>query len=649
MGMTGTRSIGRILYGLAFTVALPVTLVLWARSLDRQFDLPAYQSITGGAILTALGVLIWITGVVQIIRRGHGLPMNAFPPARFVSSGIYHVIAHPIYFGWVVACAGVSWTTGSASGLWIVTPVVALACAALVYGFERPDLRRRFGSEAASFRPWLSLPPDDERPPTFAERFSFMFVVLAPWLLAYTAVKELGVPPDAFDIRLDAEKNWPVLLWTVPIYVSAYLMVPLAAFLVPTRAALRRLGEQAVAATVVLSIIYLTVPVIAPFRPFDPAGPLGWLLALDQKYANPPVAAWPAFHVVWAAFVAGALSRRSRGWALVGWIWAAAVAVSCVTTGMHAVADIPAAMAFVLLLWHPVRAWRATLDAAERLANSWHAWRLGPIRIINHGIYPGLAALVGVGGMVALAGPDAWPGVMMLATFALVGAALWAQWADAATTVQRPFGYYGAVVGGCLGTIASGAFGQPTAIILAAAATMSPWIQALGRLRCLVQGCCHGAPVDSRFGIRVANEHSRVVSLSHLSGQSIHPTQVYSIAGNIAIGVLLLRLWNLQAPIWFISGAYLVLAGLARFVEEGHRGEPQTRQWLGMPIYQALSVASVFAGMALTSLGGPSAPPPSTLADVRLLSTALAAGVVYWFAMGVDFPESTRRFARLSG
>ena len=77
MGMTGTRSIGRILYGLAFTVALPVTLVLWARSLDRQFDLPAYQSITGGAILTALGVLIWITGVVQIIRRGHGLPRTS--------------------------------------------------------------------------------------------------------------------------------------------------------------------------------------------------------------------------------------------------------------------------------------------------------------------------------------------------------------------------------------------------------------------------------------------------------------------------------------------------------------------------------------------------------------------------------------------
>jgi hypothetical protein len=439
------------------------------------------------------------------------------------------------------------------------------------------------------------------------------------------------------------------LLWTVPIYASAYVMVPLAGFLSPTRATLRRMAEQGVCATVVLSIIYLVVPIVAPFRPFDPAGPLGWLLALDQRFAAPPVAAWPAFHVVWATFVAGALAQRSRGWAVAGWTWAAAVAVSCVTTGMHAVADVPAAAAFALLLWNPVRAWRAILDSAERLANSWHAWRVGPLRIINHGVYPGLAALVGVAGMAALPGPGAVPGVIMLAAFALVGAALWAQWADAATSIQRPFGNYGAVIGGCIGTSLAGAFGQPVALILAAAATMSPWIQAVGRLRCLVQGCCHGAPVDPRFGIRVSNEHSRVVSLSHLSGQSIHPTQVYSIAGNIVVGVLLLRLWYLHVPVWFISGAYLILAGFARFAEEGHRGEPQTRQWLGLPIYQALSVASVFAGMALSSVGGRPAPPPATLADVPLLTAAFVAGVVYWFAMGVDFPESKRRFARLSG
>ena len=649
MRATDARRIGRVLYGLAFTVALPVTLVLWAGALDRQFDLPAYQSFTVGAILTTLGFLIWIAGVIQIVRRGDGLPMNAFPPAKFVTSGIYTLVSHPIYFGWVVGCAGVSCLTGSAAGLWIVTPVVALACAALVYGFERPDLRRRFGPAVSSFKPWLSLPADDGQVPSVSERLAFVFIVLVPWLLVYDAIKAIGMPHDAFDIRLDVEKAWPVWLWTVPIYASAYVMVPLTALLAPTRATLRRIAEQGLAATVVLSIVYVTVPIVAPFRPFDPTGPLGWLLALDQKYASPPVAAWPAFHVVWAGFAAGALARRSRGWAVAAWLWAAAVAVSCVTTGMHAMADVPAAMLCTLLLWHPVRAWRRVLDAAERLANSWRAWRVGPIRIINHGIYPGVAAMVGLTGMVALPGSDALPGVIILAVFVLVGAALWAQWADAAVSIQRPFGYYGAIIGGALATCVAAGFGQPAVLILAAAATMSPWIQAIGRLRCLVQGCCHGAPVDPRFGIRVVNAHSRVVSLGHLSGQSIHPTQVYSIAGNVVIGVLLLRLWFLHAPVWFIPGTYFILAGLARFVEEGHRGEPQTRQWLGLPIYQALSVTSVFIGIALTFVGGTAAPSPSTPFDPPLLATALVAGVVYWFAMGVDFPESRRRFARLSG
>jgi prolipoprotein diacylglyceryltransferase len=164
-----------------------------------------------------------------------------------------------------------------------------------------------------------------------------------------------------------------------------------------------------------------------------------------------------------------------------------------------------------------------------------------------------------------------------------------------------------------------------------------------------VQGCCHGAPVDARLGIRIWNTHSRVVSLAHLSGQSIHATQVYSIVSNVAIGVLLLRLWQLHAPLWFISGAYLILAGLARFVEESYRGEPQTRLWLGLPMYQHLAVLMVFTGMALTFLGGAPAPPPATLFDSTLLTAALATGAVYWFAMGVDFPDSRRRFARLSG
>ena len=69
----------------------------------------------------------------------------------------------------------------------------------------------------------------------------------------------------------------------------------------------------------------------------------------------------------------------------------------------------------------------------------------------------------------------------------------------------------------------------------------------------------------------------------------------------------------------------------------------------GLPIYQYLAIASVLTGVGLTMLGGSPAPAPSSPADPALVAAAALVGLVYWFAMGVDFPESNRRFARLSG
>jgi uncharacterized membrane protein YphA (DoxX/SURF4 family) len=105
----------------------------------------------------------------------------------------------------------------------------------------------------------------------------------------------------------------------------------------------------------------------------------------------------------------------------------------------------------------------------------------------------------------------------------------------------------------------------------------------------------------------------------------------------------------LHAPVWFVTGSYFLMAGLARFMEEGYRGEPQTPKWFGLPIYQPLAIASVLVGAALTTIGGPPAPAPHWPLEPALLAAAVVIGIVYWFAMGVDFPESRRRFARLSG
>jgi protein-S-isoprenylcysteine O-methyltransferase Ste14 len=611
MAMSWPAVVARGLYAALFVVVFPAWLVAWARVLDSLLDLPACRAELSGSLLAAAGLLVWGAGVVAMVRRGGGLPINAFPPPRLVTSGIYGLVAHPIYLGWVLACAGVALAAGSPGGLFVVTPTVALGCAALVIGLEGPDLRRRFGA-AASFHPWLRVPADEVAPAALRERLAVCGLLIPTWLVALAALAALagsnavaGVPQRIPVSGLDS---------------AGAVAVALAALVTPTRAALRALAIEGLVALGLLSVLGLCLP----------------------------AEAWPAFPVVWSALAASGLAARSSAWATLGWAGAAGLAGFWLAGGGSGRALVGAAL-IALAASRPWRSARWALDRTERLANSWRAFRLGPVRVISHGVYPGAAAAIGIAGMGALGGPAALGGAVFVVASALVGAALWAQWVEGSPRLLRPFGYYGSVIGAMLGAAVLVAAGRPGALVLASSAVVAPWVQAIGRLRCLVQGCCHGRAVDPRLGIRVVNEHSRVVALGGLAGQPIHATQLYSIAGNVVIGVLLLRLWWVAAPIWFIGGAYLVLAGFARFAEEAYRGEPQTIVKAGLPIYQYLAIASVLTGVGLTMLGGPPAPAPSSLADPTLVAAAALVGLVYWFAMGVDFPESNRRFARLSG
>jgi prolipoprotein diacylglyceryltransferase len=187
-------------------------------------------------------------------------------------------------------------------------------------------------------------------------------------------------------------------------------------------------------------------------------------------------------------------------------------------------------------------------------------------------------------------------------------------------------------------------------LVLAAAATMAPWVHATGRLRCLVQGCCHGRPIArAEFGIRVHEPHSRVCKLDDMTDVPIHPTQLYSILGSIVVGLLLARMWSLHAALPFIVGLHFVLMGLLRFTEETYRGEPQTPRSYGMAVYHWMAIASVLAGIGVSCFRGAAAPAPVWPPSAPVLAAALAAGFIFWAAMGVDLPQSQRRFARLSG
>ncbi|MEE8192494.1 MAG: prolipoprotein diacylglyceryl transferase family protein, partial [Gemmatimonadales bacterium] len=193
-----------------------------------------------------------------------------------------------------------------------------------------------------------------------------------------------------------------------------------------------------------------------------------------------------------------------------------------------------------------------------------------------------------------------------------------------------------------------GAVGGNTMLLLAAIALAAPWVQAIGRARCLVQGCCHGSETGETIGIRYWRARSRVCTLGDLRGVPLHPTPLYSMMANAVVGVILLRLWSLGAAYSLVAGAYLILLGVARFVEESYRGEPQTLIIGGLRIYQWLAILSFVVGAALTAIPSGTAPGLSYWLDMRVLFAATAFGLAAGIAMGVDFPGSARRFARLA-
>jgi membrane-associated phospholipid phosphatase/protein-S-isoprenylcysteine O-methyltransferase Ste14 len=640
--MSVSPRIGKIAYAAFFTVVLPLGLWFWSSRLSCPF--PAVHSPRLGAGLCAGGAVLMLVAMWKLWREGGGLPMNAFPPPRIVLTGLYSLLPHPIYCGFIACCAGAALLSGSAAGLWIVTPIAALGCLALVLGYEGPDLRRRF--DGALPAPWLGL-PSGEGSLCPRCRVGAALAVLLPWMICFAAIKSLGVPAGAFESRLGWEWTLPVWPATVALYASLYLVVPLTFLSCADRAQMRLLVVGGWLATALCALLYLTVPATATFRTVPACDGWSVWLAWEQRLAAPAAGSLPSSHVAWAVLCAGCLARgplrRARA---LCWLWCLGLGVSCLATAMHSLGDVVAGALVGVLCLGPDKLWRWMLDRTERLGNSWKAWLVGPIRVINHGLWSGLAgvAVVFIAGWSAGMENLGW--IFSVAGCALVGAGLWAQWVEGSSALLRPFGYYGAILGGLLAMGIVALIRGPATDLLAAFALAAPWTQAIGRMRCVIQGCCHGRPVA--WGIRITCPHSRVVKLAGFGGQGIHPAPLYSILTNIVIGAVLWRLRIAGAGAFLLAGVYLLLAGLSRFVEEAYRGEPQTLRFGGLPLYQWMAIGSLLLGMVAMTL--PGAPlPPLHAPSAWLLASSSLWGLVCAFAMSVDFPASNRRFSRLTG
>ena len=198
------------------------------------------------------------------------------------------------------------------------------------------------------------VPNDDAVPPSRMERARFLLLVLAPWIVLYEATVSAQARGIAFKLPVD---DWlPLYPWTIGVYWSSYVTVPLAPWFARTRRDLRRLMISAWLATAVTFPIYWLVPSRAP-RP--ELADTSWAahLLLWERGTYPPVAAFPSFHVLWAIIVAPLYRPRWCGAAYV-----ALVSLSCLTTGQHYSADVLAALAMTPVLLAPRRLW--TLAAA---------------------------------------------------------------------------------------------------------------------------------------------------------------------------------------------------------------------------------------------------------------------------------------------
>ena len=155
--------LGKLAYGLAFCAVLPAVLVWWALRTAVLVPLPVPQAPLVGAACTGGGLLLMAWGMGSLWFQG----------------------------GTSLLSVGVSLLTGSASGLWLVSPVLTLAWLALVYGFENADLRQRFPHRPVG-KSLVSLPPATATPAPVAQQLRVAAVVFGPWLLLYETVIFLG-------------------------------------------------------------------------------------------------------------------------------------------------------------------------------------------------------------------------------------------------------------------------------------------------------------------------------------------------------------------------------------------------------------------------------------------------------------------------
>lgn len=635
--------IKKIVFGSLFCVILPTLLIIWATQTEPLIKLQVTDYPTVSLSILILGIVLIISGMLNLWFKGRGLPMSAFPPKKYVRTGAYFFFHHPIYVGVVLASFGLSAYLQSAAGFWLISPIFILLIWAYVNGFEREIISQNFDNQ--SHRTFFDFPENSTEKLSLKNKLLMYIWIFLPWFLIYESFIFFGVPPDAIDTHIFLDDFIPLIETSVIPYVSAYLLVLLIPFTIENNQTARMFLFDAIVGMAFGFYCYLAFPFIVDYQPIENKNFFTELIILGRK-TDGQTAALPSFHVFWALMFYKYFSLRFPKIRTLFLLIAISIIISCLTTHSHTILDVTFGISTFYIAIFRREIYQKLLLFCEKISNSWKEWRFGKIRIINHGFY---AALGGVSGFLIIGYflPNHLYVVYLIGIAGFVGAGLWAQFIEGSPQLLRPYGYYGSVVGIAL-TISLIAIFLEIGIwqLLGVATLGASSIQFFGRFRCLVQGCCHGKPTEKVLGLHFNHPKSRVNKIAGWAGKNLYPTQFYSIASNFLTFFLLFRLVSLEMPASFVAGMYLIFNGSFRFVEESLRGEPQTEYFMQMRVYQWFALVSVIVGIVLTCIE--STPLPIGNFDFKLVIHSIFYGFIILFAYGIDFPESNKRFSRLT-
>lgn len=146
--------------------------------------------------------------------------------------------------------------------------------------------------------------------------------------------------------------------------------------------------------------------------------------------------------------------------------------------------------------------------------------------------------------------------------------------------------FYGGLIGGVLGALLGIRVANcGLSVIEYSVVPFIPLGHAIGRVGCVLAGCCHGFEYSGPFAIYYP------ASVLHLSPeQGYFPVQLLEAVINIGICVFLVNYGKKNRPKFMVLFAYLGMYAVARFFLEMLRGDAIRGVWYSLSTSQIISI-----------------------------------------------------------